>query len=85
MARNKRGASGSNADVPREPSQLGEEVVEQSPRPDRLEFEGRNNDRPYDTIDQMEMTVRGMEGKRLRYSDLKAAAGPSGARPMAEP
>ena len=49
------------------------------------EFEGRNNDRPYDTIDQMEMTVRGMEGKRLRYADLKAAEGPSGARPMVEP
>ena len=42
-------------------------------------------DRPYDTIDQMEMTVRGMEGKRLRYRDLKAAEGPSGARPMVEP
>ena len=45
------------------------------------EFEGRNNDRPYDTIDQMEMAVRGMEGKRLRYKDLKAAPGPSGAQP----
>ena len=35
--------------------------------------------------DQMEMAVRGMEGKRLRYSDLKAAPGPSGARPMTLP
>ena len=45
------------------------------------EFEGHQNDRDYDTIDQMEMTVRGMEGKRLRYRDLKATPGDSGARP----
>lgn len=36
------------------------------------EFAGRFNDRPYDTIDQMEMMVRGMEGKQLRYQDLVA-------------
>ena len=34
------------------------------------EFEGRHNDRPLDTIDQMTCMVRGMVGKRLRYSDL---------------
>ena len=35
-------------------------------------FEGRHNDRPADTIDQMAHMVRGMEGKRLRYMDLIA-------------
>lgn len=34
------------------------------------EFEGRHNDRPSDTIQQMAHMVQGMEGKRLRYSDL---------------
>ncbi len=36
------------------------------------EFEGRHNDRPADTVDQMAHMVRGMEGKRLRYEDLIA-------------
>ena len=34
------------------------------------EFEGRHNDRPLDTLTQMACMVRGMMGKRLRYSDL---------------
>ena len=34
------------------------------------EFAGRHNDRPADTIDQMQAMVRGMEGKRIRYQDL---------------
>ena len=34
------------------------------------EFEGRHNDRPLDTIDQMQSIVQGMFGKRLRYIDL---------------
>ena len=34
------------------------------------EFEGRHNDRPSDTVDQMRHLVKGMEGKRLRYQDL---------------
>ena len=34
------------------------------------EFEGRHNNRPMDTEDQMAAMVRGMEGKRLRYNDL---------------
>ena len=40
------------------------------------EFEGRHNDRPSDTIMQMTHMVDGMEGKRLRYSDL-IAGGPA--------
>ena len=36
------------------------------------EFEGRHNDRPADTVDQMGHMVKGMEGKRLRYQDLVA-------------
>ena len=36
------------------------------------EFAGRHNDRPLDTIDQLRAIVRGMVGKRLRYSDLTA-------------
>ena len=36
------------------------------------EFTGRHNVRPMDTMKQMEATVRGMEGKRLRYVDLIA-------------
>ena len=36
------------------------------------EFEGRHNDRPADTVDQMGRMVKGMEGKRLRYQDLIA-------------
>ena len=34
------------------------------------EFAGRHNDRTKDTADQMAAIVRGMGGKRLRYSDL---------------
>lgn len=34
------------------------------------EFSGRHNVRDADTIDQLRALVRGMEGKRLRYSDL---------------
>ena len=34
------------------------------------EFSGRHNDRPSDTIKQMVHMVQGMDGKRLRYSDL---------------
>ena len=34
------------------------------------EFAGRHNDRPVDTIDQMQATVRNMAWKRLRYADL---------------
>ncbi len=46
------------------------------------EFAGRHNVREYDTIDQMETMVSGMEGKRLNYRTLKADNGlPSGARP----
>ena len=36
------------------------------------EFEGRHNNRPLDTVDQMTTMVRGMDGKRLRYQDLIA-------------
>ena len=36
------------------------------------EFEGRHNDRPSDTIDQIRNLMRGMDGKRLRYRDLVA-------------
>lgn len=34
------------------------------------EFEGRHNDRPADTIDQMRHMAKGMEGKRLTYEAL---------------
>ena len=34
------------------------------------EFEGRHNDRPLNTIDQMQAIVAGMMGRRLRYVDL---------------
>lgn len=34
------------------------------------EFAGRHNQRPLDTIDQLRDVIRGMVGKRLRYSDL---------------
>ncbi len=34
------------------------------------EFEGRHNNRPLDTADQMAATTRNAEGKRLRYDDL---------------
>lgn len=36
------------------------------------EFEGRHNQRPLDTLEQMSMMVRGSVGKRLRYADLTA-------------
>ena len=36
------------------------------------EFEGRHNNRPSDTADQMTAMARGMDGKRLRYEDLIA-------------
>ena len=36
------------------------------------EFSGRHNNRPLDTEAQMMATVRGMDGKRLRYEDLIA-------------
>ena len=36
------------------------------------EFSGRHNSRPLDTEAQMIATVRGMDGKRLRYEDLIA-------------
>ena len=36
------------------------------------EFEGRHNDRPLNTIDQMAEIARGMFGRRLRYQDLIA-------------
>ena len=39
------------------------------------EFEGRHNDRPRDTIDQMAVMVRRAESKRLRYRDLIAHTG----------
>ena len=34
------------------------------------EFEGRHNNRDLDTIDQMRATVRGGEGKQLKYKEL---------------
>ncbi|MCY3916200.1 MAG: IS1595 family transposase [Chloroflexi bacterium] len=36
------------------------------------EFEGRHNDRPLDTEEQMANIVKGAAGKRLRYQDLIA-------------
>ena len=36
------------------------------------EFAGRHNERPRDTLDQMQSIVDGMVGKRLRYRDLTA-------------
>ena len=36
------------------------------------EFEGRHNDRPADTIDQMRFTAQRIVGKRLTYSELVA-------------
>ena len=45
------------------------------------EFAGRHNKRPSDTLDQMGALVKGMEGKRLKYSELIEPNGlPSGAR-----
>ena len=37
------------------------------------EFEGRHNQRPLDTADQMARMVTGADGKQLRYADLTAA------------
>ena len=34
------------------------------------EFEGRHNDRPADTIEQVRRIIQGMNGKRFRYQDL---------------
>ena len=34
------------------------------------EFAGRHNNRPKDTLDQMQAIVRGLVGKRLQYRDL---------------
>ena len=34
------------------------------------EFEGRHNDRPLDTIEQIQGIIAGMEGKHLSYEDL---------------
>ena len=36
------------------------------------EFEGRHNDRPADTIDQMRHLANGLSGKRLPYAELIA-------------
>ena len=36
------------------------------------EFSGRHNDRPADTIEQMQNMVQGLNKRRLRYSDLTA-------------
>ena len=36
------------------------------------EFEGRHNQRPLDTIEQMASMAQGMVGKRLRYRELIA-------------
>ena len=36
------------------------------------EFEGRHNNRPLDTTDQMSAMAQGAVGKRLRYVDLIA-------------
>ena len=46
-----------------------------------MEFAGRHNKRPSDTLDQMGAMVRGMDGKRLKYAELIAPNGlESGAR-----
>jgi hypothetical protein len=36
------------------------------------EFAGRHNVRDFDTLSQMTMLAKGMDGKRLRYDDLVA-------------
>ncbi len=46
------------------------------------EFEGRHNQRPLDTIDQMSAIARGLDGKRLRYREL--IAHPHGCEAVAE-
>ena len=40
-----------------------------------VEFAGRHNNRPKNTVDQITDMVRGMDGKRLRYADLIAGRG----------
>ena len=44
------------------------------------EFAGRHNQRGCDTEVQMRLVVQGMEGKRLRYKDLKVGRGVRGRR-----
>ena len=34
------------------------------------EFSGRHNIRSLDTLDQMAVIAKGLDGKRLRYQDL---------------
>ena len=34
------------------------------------EFSGRHNDRPLDTIEQMQNMVRGLNNGKLRYADV---------------
>ena len=47
------------------------------------EFEGRHNVRMADTLEQMELTMRRMIGRRLRYQDLVKGNGlKSGERAM---
>ena len=41
------------------------------------EFAGRNNLRELDTVDQMAMIARGLDGKTLEYASLKAETGHS--------
>ena len=43
------------------------------------EFCGRHNVRELDTIDQMRLLAKGLDGKRLRFRDLIADTGVSGA------
>lgn len=48
-----------------------------------IEFAGRHNDRPKDTLEQMELLAQGMVGRRLTYKDLTKDNGRSNfARPM---
>ena len=41
------------------------------------EFAGRNNLRELDTVDQMAVIARGLDGKTLEYASLKAETGHS--------
>jgi hypothetical protein len=43
------------------------------------EFAGRHNVRELDTLDQMRLLAKGLEGKRLRFADLIADTGVSAA------
>lgn len=38
-----------------------------------IEFAGRHNVRAFDTLAQMTMLVKGLDGKHMRYDDLVAA------------